>query len=149
MSNFDPNDDIPLIFPALAPVYRQTHDLAFTALRVTTGGIMSWFGWEKLFNGDMPRDIELFQQLGLEPAVPLAYFTSALEFFGGIAIALGLLTRPLSFMLFIQMIVILLLVMIPRGTGFQLSTVWLGVFAYLSVRGSGRFSMERLIGKQF
>ncbi|WP_082005978.1 DoxX family protein [Ensifer sp. ZNC0028] len=42
----------------------------------------------------MPRDIELFQSLGLEPAVPLAYMTSALELFGGVAIALGLLTRP-------------------------------------------------------
>jgi putative oxidoreductase len=28
------------------------------------------------------------------------------------------------------MIVILVVVMIPRGTGFQLSTVWIGVFAY-------------------
>ncbi|NKC22673.1 DoxX family protein [Ochrobactrum oryzae] len=149
MTATDPNHDTPLIFPFLAPLYRKTHDSAYTALRVTSGGIMSWFGWEKLFNGDMPRDIELFQQLGLEPAVPLAYFTSGLEFFGGIAIALGLLTRPLSFMLFIQMIVILVMVMIPRGSGFQLSTVWLGVFAYLSTQGSGRWSVDRLIGRQF
>lgn len=142
-------NDIPLIISRLAPVYRAGHDFAYTALRVTTGGVMSFFGWEKLFNGDMPRDIELFQQLGLEPAVPLAYFTSALELAGGIAIAFGLLTRPLSFMLFFQMIVILLLVVIPRGMGFQLTTVWLGVFLYLAVQGSGRWSLDRMIGKQF
>ncbi|WP_442780419.1 DoxX family protein [Ensifer sp. SL37] len=50
---------------------------------------------------------------------PLAYLTIALELLGGIAIALGLLTRPLAFILFIQMIVILVVVMIPRGTAFS------------------------------
>lgn len=148
MSAPHPQNDLPLMFPVLAPLYGKVQDLAYTMLRVTTGGVMSWFGWEKLFNGDMPRDIELFQSLGLEPAVPLAYMTSALELFGGIAIALGLLTRPFAFMLFVQMIVILVLVMIPRGTGFQLSTVWFGVFAYLSAHGSGRWSLDRLIGRQ-
>ncbi|KQX16357.1 MULTISPECIES: DoxX family protein [Ensifer] len=79
---------------------------------------------------------------------PLAYLTIALELFGGIAIALGLLTRPLAFMLFIQMIVILVVVMIPRGTGFQLSTVWIGVFAYLSAHGIGRWALDRPIDRQ-
>lgn len=72
MSAPHPQNDLPLMFPVLAPLYGKVQDLACTMLRVTTGGVMSWFGWEKLFNGDMPRDIELFQNLGLEPAVPLA-----------------------------------------------------------------------------
>ncbi|MBX8813799.1 DoxX family protein [Pseudochrobactrum algeriensis] len=138
-----------LMLPFLAPVYARFHDIAYAVMRAASGGIMAFFGWGKLFNGDMPRDIELFQQLGLEPAIPLAYFTSILEFIGGIAIAIGLFTRPLAFMLFIQMIVILVMVMIPRSSGFQLSTVWFGVFMYLSVAGSGRLSLDRLIGKQF
>lgn len=138
-----------LLLPFLAPVYARFHDFTYAVMRASSGGIMAFFGWEKLFNGDMPRDIELFRQLGLEPAIPLAYFTSILEFIGGIAIAIGLFTRPLAIMLFIQMVVILVMVMIPRGSGFQLSTVWFGVFMYLSVVGSGRLSLDRLIGKQF
>ena len=97
----------------------------------------------------MARDIELFQKLGLEPAVPLAYFTSALELVGGFALALGLLTRPFALMLFVQLLVIVFMVMIPRGTGYHLTTVWLGTYAVMTVYGGGRLSLDRWLGREF
>lgn len=138
-----------LLIPVLSPLYAQFEPYAYTAMRVASGCIMATFGWMKLFGDGMPRDIELFQRLGLEPAVPLAYFTSGLEFFGGLAIAIGLLTRPLAMMLFVQLVVIVLMVMIPRGTGYQLSVVWLGVFLLIALRGGGRISVDRWLGKEF
>lgn len=135
--------------PFLAPIYAALEPLAYAALRVTSGLIMATFGWSKLFGDGMARDIELFQRLGLEPAVPLAYFTSGLELIGGLAIVVGLLTRPLSFMLFIQLVVIVVLVMIPRGAGYHLTVVWLGAFALMSVHGGGRLSLDRWLGREF
>ncbi|MGO4666946.1 DoxX family protein [Bosea sp. 2RAB26] len=137
------------VIPKLAPLYAALEPLAYAAMRATSGLIMATFGWTKLFGDGMTRDIELFQRLGLEPAVPLAYFTSGLELLGGLAIAIGLLTRPLAFMLFIQLVVILVMVMIPRGTGYHLTVVWLGTFALMSVHGGGRLSLDRWLGREF
>lgn len=138
-----------LLLPFLAPVYAALEPLAYLFLRLTSGLVMAEFGWRKLFAGGMARDIELFRQLGLEPAVPLAYFTSGLELVGGVAIVLGLLTRPLAFMLFIQLVVIVVMVMIPRGAGYHLTVVWLGSYALMAVRGGGRLSLDRRIGREF
>src|SRR5689334_5587112 len=85
-----------LFIPLLAPLYASLEPFGYAVMRLTSGCIMANLGWMKLFDDGMQRDIELFQKLGLEPAAPLAYFTSGLEFFGGLAIAIGLLTRPLA-----------------------------------------------------
>jgi putative oxidoreductase len=138
-----------LILPFLAPLYTALEPLAYAGLRLTSGLIMAEFGWSKLFGGGMVRDIELFQKLGLEPAVPLAYLTSALELVGGLALALGLLTRPFALMLFVQLLVIVFLVMIPRGTGYHLTIVWLGTYAVMAVYGGGRLSLDRWLGREF
>jgi len=137
-----------LLIPAFAPLYARLEPLCYATMRLTSGLIMATFGWTKLFANGMARDIELFHQLGLEPAVPLAYFTSGLEFFGGLAVALGLLTRFFAAMLLGELIVIVLLVMIPRGTGYQLSVVWLGVFLLILAHGGGRISLDRAIGRE-
>lgn len=144
----DPNRTRALL-PFLTPLYAALEPLAYLFLRLTSGLVMAEFGWSKLFGGGMARDIELFQKLGLEPALPLAYFTSGLELIGGIAIALGLLTRPFAFMLFIQLVVIVVMVMIPRGAGYHLSVVWLGSYALMAVRGGGRLSLDRWLGREF
>ncbi|WP_156134046.1 hypothetical protein [Ensifer sp. ZNC0028] len=47
MSAPHPQNDLPLMFPVLAPLYGKVQDLAYTMLRVTTGGVMSWFGLGK------------------------------------------------------------------------------------------------------
>lgn len=137
------------LLPILAPLYRALEPLAYLFLRLTSGLIMAQFGWTKLFNGGMGRDIELFQKLGLEPAVPFAYFTSGLELIGGVAVALGLLTRPFAFMLFIELLVIAIMVMIPRGAGYHLTVVWLGAYALMAVQGGGRLSLDRWLGREF
>lgn len=138
-----------LLLPFLAPLYAALEPLTYLFLRLTSGLVMAEFGWRKLFGGGMARDIELFRNLGLEPAVPLAYFTSGLELVGGVAIALGLLTRPFAFMLFIQLVVIVVMVMIPRGAGYHLTVVWLGSYALMAVRGGGRLSLDRQLGREF
>lgn len=137
-----------LLIPALLPLYRFLEPYGYALMRATSGGIMAVFGFNKLFGDGMPRDIELFRTLGIEPAVPLAYFTSGLEFFGGLAIAVGLLTRPIAAMLLGELVVIVVMVMVPRGTGYHLSVVWLGVFLCIALHGGGRVSVDRLIGKE-
>ena len=97
----------------------------------------------------MSDDVTIFHQLGLEPAVPLAYFTSGLEFFGGLAVAVGFLTRPFAAMLFGELVVILATVVIPSGSNYQLSVVWWGAFLFIAIRGGGRISLDHLLGREF
>jgi putative oxidoreductase len=137
-----------LLLPMLSSIYETLEPLGYAIMRLTSGAMIATLGWGKLFGNGMARDITLFHQLGLEPAVPLAYFTSGLEFFGGLMIAIGLLTRPLAAMLFIEMLVIFFMVMIARDTGYQLTVVWIGVFLLIALHGGGRLSIDRLLGRE-
>ena len=138
-----------MLIPSLSPLYKHLEPYGYAIMRLASGCIMASLGGMKLFENGMARDIELFQRLGLEPAIALAYFTSGLEFFGGLALAVGLLTRPIAAMLFGELVVIVWMVMIPRGTGYHLSVVWLGVFLLIALRGGGRISLDRLLGREF
>jgi putative oxidoreductase len=138
-----------LFIPALQTAYSAIEPWAYAFLRLTAGAIIATSGYGKLFSGGVTRDIELFHRLGIEPAVILAYFTSGLEFFGGILIVVGLLARPIAAMFVVELLVIFFMVMVPRGSGYQLTVVWLGVFFFILARGGGRISIDRMLGWEF
>ena len=52
-------------------------------------------------------------------------------------------------MLLGELLVILVMVMIPRGNGYELTVVWVGVFLLILLHGGGRISVDRLIGYEF
>lgn len=137
-----------LFIPALAPLYDFLGTLAYPFIRVVAGLMMVPFGWMKLTGPMFDVDVELFRQMGLEPAVALAWFIASLEFFGGWLLAFGLFTRPIALMLAVEMAVITLAVAIPKGSGYQLTILWGSVLLAISWRGAGRYSLDRLIGKE-
>ena len=56
-------------------------------------------GMQKLFGfwgGDIAKTAEGFAKQGLNPSLFWAYYIGSLEFFGGICLILGLLTRPVA-----------------------------------------------------
>jgi putative oxidoreductase len=65
-----------LIIPALAPLYGKLSGLSYPIIRFFTGlmamphGAQKLFGW---FGGDIQGTAGFFSQIGLEPALPLAY----------------------------------------------------------------------------
>ena len=137
----------PLV-PALTPFYDAMEPFAYAIMRLASGGTMATFGWAKLFGNGMARDVELFHKLGLEPANFFGYFTGGLEFFGGLMVAIGLLTRPVAAALLGELLVILIMVIVPRGTDYQLTTVWIGTFALILCRGGARISVDRWIRRE-
>jgi putative oxidoreductase len=64
--------------------------LALLVLRLVLGAIMIAHGYPKVFGG-LSHHAQFVSSLGM-PAW-LAYFSAAAEFFGGIAVLVGLLTR--------------------------------------------------------
>jgi putative oxidoreductase len=47
------------------------------------------------------------------------------------------------------LLVIFFMVMVPRGAGYQLTVVWLGVFFFILAHGGGRISIDRMLGREF
>ena len=81
--------------------YLQSPFLLF--VRLYWGWQLTQSGWGKLHN--LSNVTEFFTSLGLPMPAQTALAISCLEFFGGIALAIGLLSRFTAFVLTINMIV--------------------------------------------
>lgn len=138
-----------LIIPRLGGVYDRLEPVAYTVLRVLAGGMMIQIALGKVLAGEVSRDVELMEQLGLAPAALWAYFVVGVEIFASLAIIVGFLTRPAAVMLFVLVTVMLVTVLIPREANYQLGALWFGAFGLIATRGGGRYSVDRLIGREF
>ncbi|HYA25001.1 MAG TPA: DoxX family protein [Terriglobales bacterium] len=77
--------------------------LGLLALRVVLGVIMIGHGYGKVFHGGLAQHVHRVASLGLPGW--LAYLSSFTEFFGGILIIAGVLTRFVSLLMIIDMAV--------------------------------------------
>jgi putative oxidoreductase len=87
---------------------------------------------------------------------PLAFLAIAAEFFGGLGLILGFLTRIAAFGIAVNMLVAIATVHhsygffmnwtgAQKGEGFEYHLLVLAITAYLMIRGAGAFSADRAI----
>ncbi len=146
-----------LIIPALGGIYDNVSGLAYPLVRLVTGALLIPHGCQKLFGwfgGDINATAAFFSQIGLEPALPLAYLVGVTELFGGILLAIGLLTRPVAVMVLVQMAVAMFLVHLGNGFfwnegGFEYPLMWGLLALAIAFRGGGPLSVDRAIGREF
>ena len=141
-----------LIIPALGCIYRALGPLSYLGLRIAVGGVIMSHGYAKLFNGFAPMVAEkTLTPLGVPMPYAVADFLGCLELFGSALLVIGLLTRPIALMLFVQFVVIAFGVQIPRGwsEGAEYVIVMMMTYAVFAANGAGRYSVDRLIGKEF
>jgi putative oxidoreductase len=138
-----------LLVPALAPLYRALGGRGDVLLRVVCGAILLPPGWHKLTGPLFERDVALFHQLGFEPAVPLMWFITGLELVGGVFLIVGFLTRPIALMIAVEMLVIAFAVDIPSGRGYSFTLLWAAVALSIALRGGGKLSVDRWLGREF
>ena len=91
---------------------------------------------------------EWMTSIGLQPGIVMAFLAGAAEFFGGIALILGLLTRPAAAALAFTMLVATVWVHLGNGLfvangGYEFSLTLLAVSAALALTGGGRLSLDR------
>ena len=84
------------------------------------------------------------------PLLSLFGFAGVLELIGGLLIAVGLLTRPVAFLLSGQMAVAYFMQHFPNGfwpiqNQGELAALYCFVFLYLSARGPGRYSLDAVV----
>ncbi|MGH9530162.1 MAG: DoxX family protein [Terriglobales bacterium] len=129
--------------------------LALLVLRVVLGVIMVAHGFGKVFGG-MSHHVQMVSGLGLPGW--LAYFSAAAEFFGGILVIAGFLTRFAALAIMIDMAVAIWKVhwknglMAEHGYQFPLALAAIafaliffgsGPIAFDSLRGGGRLSGKK------
>lgn len=123
-------------------------------LRVPVGLILAAHGAQKLFGWFGGYGLEATGQwmasIGLVPGLLMAFLAGAAEFFGGLALALGLLTRPAALVNAIAMAVATFVVHLENGlfmsnNGYEYALVLLAASLALMVAGGGKLSVDRAI----
>ena len=90
-------------------------DAGLAILRVITGVIFIAHGWQKLFSFGLAGVTQGFAGMGIPFASVAAPAVAFVELFGGMALVLGLLTRPAALGLAITMLGAMMFVHIQAG----------------------------------
>jgi len=125
---------------------KRLEPYALLFLRLGLALVFIYHGYPKLF-GEKERIIEAFQAIGLPAYV--VYLTGAIEFFGGMAMALGLLTPIAGLLLVLDMAAAMWKYNFNEGIyavrEYELPlTLGLACLA-LAAAGPGRFSLDRFL----
>ena len=131
---------------------RTNTDLGLAVLRVITGTIFVAHGAQKLFVYGFDGVAGGFAQMGIPFPAVVGPMVGLLEFFGGLALITGLLTRLVGAGLAVNMLGAFLLVHLPAGfflpNGYEF-VMLLGASAItLTLTGAGRYSIDALLGRR-
>ncbi|MAE21235.1 MAG: DoxD-like family protein [Pseudomonas sp.] len=141
----------------LQPVFSTNAGLSALLLRVPVGLILAAHGAQKLFGWFGGYGLEGTGQwmasIGLEPGFLMALLAGSAEFFGGLALALGVLTRPAALLTAFTMLVATFSVHIGNGlfmanNGYEYALTLFVVSIALAVQGAGSLSVDQLIAEK-
>ena len=120
--------------------------LGLAAIRLAVATIFIRHGAQKLFVYGFAGVTGAFTQMGVPFPGVTGPFIALLEFFGGIALLIGLLTRLIALGFVFDMLVAILLVQLKRGfSGYELEFLLLTSSVALFLTGAGRFSVDALL----
>jgi len=138
-------------------LFRSNGGYAALVLRVPVGLVLAAHGAQKLFAWFGGYGLEGTGQwlasIGLEPGYLMALLAGGAEFFGGLALVLGLLTRPAALVAAFTMLVAIFSVHIGNGlfmsnNGYEYALTLLVVTVALAIQGAGRFAVDNLFYKE-
>ena len=144
-----------LFIPQLAPVYALAAPLGYAFMRVVMGLMFLPSGIDKMFLGGNERIAAgNLKALGLADAIAWSWAVAGTEFFGAVLIILGLFTRFAAFALVCMLSVITFGIQIKSGflwapRGCEVGLVMMLMFIAICFGGGGRYSLDRVIGREF
>lgn len=118
----------------------------------TAHGAQKFFAW---FGGyGLEGTGQWMDSIGLSPGLTMALLAGSAEFFGGLLLVVGFLTRPTSFVLAITMIVAIFSVHINNGlfisnNGYEFGLALLAISLTLLIQGGGRHSVDSILYQKF
>lgn len=142
---------------ALTKILSTQNSFAPVILRVPVGLTLAAHGAQKLFGWFGGYGLEGTGQwmasIGLEPGLLMAALSGSAEFFGGLFLVLGLLTRPTAVVVAFTMLVAIFSVHIHNGlfmsnNGYEYALALFAVAVSLVVSGGGRVSVDAIISNK-
>lgn len=126
----------------------QDADIAALVLRLFIGGLFLLHGWPKIKN---PKQTAGWvKSTGWTWAVGFAYAFTFLEFFGGIALILGILTQITALLFVLQMIATTIFARAKLGKklmgGWETDLLFLAAALALFFLGAGAWSLDAFLG---
>lgn len=130
-----------------ASTVQQLLNLAPLPLRLSLGIIMIAHGHQKQFGESKDQFPQMVESLGIPRARMVASVVSGLEFFGGLALICGLLTRITALGFAAEFLYIVFNLKWDRGLvqGFEFDLALLGGFLSLALLGGGAGSLDEIL----
>jgi putative oxidoreductase len=122
-------------------------------LRIVVGLIFIAHGAQKLFGAfggsGLSGTAQFFEQIGIVPGAFWAWVVGSVEFVGGLALLIGLLTRYAAALLAINMLIAILIVHLPNGfflpNGYEYALALLAANLTLLIGGAGELAFDRYL----
>ncbi|OHU84333.1 MULTISPECIES: DoxX family protein [Pseudoalteromonas] len=131
---------------------------AALVLRIPVGVILAAHGAQKLFGWfggyGLAGTGQWMASIGLEPGYLMAFLAGSAEFFGGLALIAGLLTRPAALVSAFTMLVAIFTVHFSNGlfmsnNGYEFGLALFAATLALTIQGGGQLSMDNWLSKKF
>ena len=122
----------------------QFSDNIYSVMRIIVGLMFACHGAQKLF-GVLGGKVEI--------STTVMFFAAIIEFVGGGLIALGFLTSYAAFLASGQMAFAYFMAHAPHSffpivNKGELAVLYCFIFLYIAARGSGKLSLDQIIGKK-
>lgn len=130
-------------------------DPGLLVLRVVVGFIYVTHGWPKLLDGAVGT-ADFFVQLGVPVPSVSAWIVTLLEFFGGLALIVGLFVAIVSALLIVHMTLGVFLVHLPMGWyvvgpgqgGAEFNVLLIAALLALILAGPGRPAVDHVLARR-
>ncbi|WP_426142798.1 DoxX family protein [Pseudomonas sp. DWP3-1-2] len=141
--------------PLIKSIFTTRAGYGLTVLRILVGIIFVAHGSQKLFGAFGGYGLEgtgqYMASLGLSPGYLMALLSGSAEFFGGLALVIGLLARPAAVVLALTLVVAIFSVHISHGlfmanNGYEFALALLGGVIAVLIEGAGKLSVDRTLG---
>jgi putative oxidoreductase len=138
-------------------IKRMTHTQAgygLTVLRIVAGVTFAAHGAQKLFGWFGGYGLvgvgQWMESIGLSPGYWMALMAGSAEFFGGLALIVGVLARPAAAVLAVTMLVAIATVHLANGffmsnNGYEFALALLAMSLAVMIEGAGKLSLDKRI----
>lgn len=138
-----------LLFPAFGRVYDILAPLSVFVMRAIAGITLAVHGWPKI--QDPFGNVGMVEGLGFIPGSIWSPALAGTEFFGGLLLAAGFLTRPAALGATIVLLVTAWFHWLVEGQGFsgaEKSLLWAAITFYFVAHGGGFLSVDRALRRE-
>ena len=125
-----------------------------TIVRIIAGLTFAAHGSQKLFGWFDGYGLvgvgQWMESIGLAPGYLMALLAGSAEFFGGLALVIGLLVRPAAAVLAVTMLVAIVTVHLSNGffmsnNGYEFALALMAISLAVLVEGAGKLSLDKQI----